>query len=50
VADVLDAIGERLRAGDVIITGAIVPPQPVVPGEELHVRLTGLGELRLRLR
>jgi 2-keto-4-pentenoate hydratase len=50
VADVLDAFGERLRAGDVIITGAIVPPQPVVPGEVLDVRLSGLGELRLVLR
>jgi 2-keto-4-pentenoate hydratase len=50
VADVLDAFGERLRAGDVIITGSIVPPQPVAPGEDLEVRLSGLGDLRVRLR
>lgn len=50
VADVLDAFGQRLSAGDVIITGAIVPPQPVVAGEDVVVRLSGLGELSVRLR
>jgi 2-keto-4-pentenoate hydratase len=50
VADALDAFGEALRAGDVIITGSILPPQPVVAGEDLTVRLSGLGDLRLRLR
>ena len=33
VADVLAAFGERLRAGDVIITGSIVPPLLVEPDE-----------------
>ena len=33
VANVLDAMGERLRAGEVIITGSITPPIPIEPDE-----------------
>ena len=33
VADLLAAFGERLRAGDVIITGSIVPPLFIEPDE-----------------
>jgi 2-keto-4-pentenoate hydratase len=33
VADLLAAFGERLRAGEVIITGSVVPPITVEPGE-----------------
>src|SRR5499425_639432 len=34
VADVLAAFGERLRSGEVIITGSVVPPLAIEPGEE----------------
>ena len=34
VADVLAAFGERLRAGEIIITGSIVPPLFVEPDED----------------
>jgi 2-keto-4-pentenoate hydratase len=34
VANVLAAFGERLRAGEVIITGSVVPPLFVEPDEE----------------
>jgi 2-keto-4-pentenoate hydratase len=33
VANVLDACGERLRAGEVIITGSITPPITIEPDE-----------------
>jgi 2-keto-4-pentenoate hydratase len=34
VADLLGAFGERLAAGDVIITGSVVPPLVVQPDED----------------
>jgi 2-keto-4-pentenoate hydratase len=34
VADVLAAFGERLRAGEIIITGSVVPPLMIEPGED----------------
>jgi len=47
-AELLGALGERLRAGEVVITGAVVPAQPVAPGQELRVELGPLGGLSLR--
>jgi 2-keto-4-pentenoate hydratase len=34
VADVLAAFGERLHAGEIIITGSVVPPLTIEPGED----------------
>lgn len=34
VADVLAAFGERLRAGEIIITGSVVPPLTIAPDEQ----------------
>jgi 2-keto-4-pentenoate hydratase len=34
VADVLAAFGERLRGGEIIITGSVVPPIAIEPGED----------------
>jgi 2-keto-4-pentenoate hydratase len=34
VADVLAAFGERLRAGEIIITGSVVPPISLEPDED----------------
>jgi 2-oxo-3-hexenedioate decarboxylase len=34
VADVLDAFGERLRGGEIIITGSVVPQIAIEPGED----------------
>jgi 2-keto-4-pentenoate hydratase len=49
VADTLAAFGEKLSAGDVIITGAIVPPfPPVEPGEEIVFRLEPIGTISVR--
>jgi 2-keto-4-pentenoate hydratase len=34
VADVLAAFDERLRSGEIIITGSVVPPLAIEPGED----------------
>jgi 2-keto-4-pentenoate hydratase len=49
VATHLAALGERLRAGEVIIAGSIIPPIAVTPGDRLRYRLEPLGELVLEL-
>jgi 2-keto-4-pentenoate hydratase len=41
----LAAFGETVRAGEVLITGSIVPALGVAPGDQLHYRLEPLGEL-----
>jgi 2-keto-4-pentenoate hydratase len=43
----LAAFGETVRAGDVLITGSIVPALAVAPGDQLRYRLDPLGELAL---
>lgn len=49
VADYLAAFGEKLRANDVVICGAIVTPIPVDPDEEsLAYALDPVGEVSVR--
>ena len=48
VADVLDAFGERLRAGHVIITGSVIPPLFVNAGETLEFDLQPVGRVVAR--
>jgi 2-keto-4-pentenoate hydratase len=48
-ADLLAAAGERLRAGEVVITGSIVPPLPVAPGERVTAEIDPLGSLTVAL-
>jgi 2-keto-4-pentenoate hydratase len=49
VAGTLTAHGERLRAGDVIITGSIVPPPLIEPDEtEFAYRLEPFEALSVR--
>jgi 2-keto-4-pentenoate hydratase len=48
-ADTLEACGERLRAGEVVITGSMTPPQPVAAGQRVEVDLGPLGRLALSL-
>jgi 2-keto-4-pentenoate hydratase len=47
LAEHLGAFGERVRAGDVLITGSIVPALAVAPGERLEYRLEPLGALAI---
>jgi 2-keto-4-pentenoate hydratase len=45
----LAAFGETVRAGEVLITGSIVPALAVAPGDRLGYRVEPLGELSLTL-
>jgi 2-keto-4-pentenoate hydratase len=47
VASHLAALGEELRAGDVIIAGSIVPAIGVSPGDRLRYSLAPVGELEV---
>lgn len=47
-ADLLAVFGERLRAGEIVITGSVVPPLSVVPGDRVDYRLDPLGRLSIR--
>jgi 2-keto-4-pentenoate hydratase len=49
-AELLAACGERLQAGEVVITGSVVPPVAVAVGEDVTVELPPLGRLGVRLR
>ena len=40
------AYGEPLRAGEVILSGALGPMTPVAPGDSFTAVLGGLGEVR----
>jgi 2-keto-4-pentenoate hydratase len=48
VAEVLEAHGERLRAGEVVICGSIVPPIQIAPGQQFGYELAPIGALGLR--
>ena len=49
VANLLSAIGEKLRAEDVIITGSIVPPLWIESTEEVRYELEPVDVLSVRL-
>jgi 2-keto-4-pentenoate hydratase len=49
LADQIPATGDRLQAGDVVITGSAVPAIPVSPGDRITVRAAGLGQVEVRL-
>ena len=46
----LAQVDERLLSGDVVITGSVVPPLQVAPGQHLRVELAGLGALEVTIR
>ena len=48
VARTLDAAGERLLAGDVVICGSVVAALEVAPGDEVEVALDPLGTVGVR--
>jgi 2-keto-4-pentenoate hydratase len=48
LASHLAAFGETVRAGEVLITGSIVPALSVAPGQRLEYALEPLGELALQ--
>jgi 2-keto-4-pentenoate hydratase len=49
VADVLAAFGERLRKGEIIITGSVVPPLTIERGEQaIAFALDPVGDVAVR--
>lgn len=42
-AALLAAAGERLRTGEVVIAGSVVPPIPITPGSEVSYELSPLA-------
>jgi len=48
VADMLAALGETLQAGQIVITGSIVPPLSVEAGEEVVFRLDPIDSVSVR--
>jgi 2-keto-4-pentenoate hydratase len=48
VADRIAAAGERLRPGELIITGVLTPPHPAQPGDTVRLELDALGGVELR--
>jgi 2-keto-4-pentenoate hydratase len=51
VADLLAAFGETLRAGEIIITGSVVAPLALEPGEDgLAFEVDPIGSIAVRFR
>lgn len=48
-ASTLAAAGNELRPGDVVITGSMVAPLDVAPGQSWEVSAPGLGSIAVRL-
>jgi 2-keto-4-pentenoate hydratase len=46
-AETLADCGERLAEGQVLMTGSVLPPLPVRPGQQVEVQLSPLGTLRV---
>jgi 2-keto-4-pentenoate hydratase len=48
-AALLGEAGERLRAGEVVILGSVVPPIPLQPGDEITFELVPLPPISVRV-
>jgi len=48
LANKVGQMGASLRAGDVVLSGALGPVTPVAPGDWLHVAISGVGEASCR--
>lgn len=50
VADTLAAVGERLRAGDVVITGSVIPPVEITTGTHFRFLLEPFPSIAIDVR
>ena len=48
LANTLGRIGIPLKAGEVILSGSLVPLQPVKPGDNMHLAIGGIGQCQVR--
>ena len=48
LANTLGAYGVALKAGDVILSGSLVPLLPALPGDEFVTEISGLGSASIR--
>lgn len=49
MADTLAACGDGLAAGDIVITGSVIPPVTVADGGDWQVVADGLGDVHVRI-
>ena len=50
LANTLGERGESLLAGEVILSGSLVPLEPVKPGDFMQLRIAGIGEASVRFK
>jgi 2-keto-4-pentenoate hydratase len=50
LAAALSSRGQSLRAGDIIMSGALGPMMPIAPGHQVRVRIAGLGSAEFSFR
>ena len=43
LANTLSRFGTPLRAGEIVLSGSLVPLEPVRAGDRMHLSLTGIG-------
>jgi 2-oxopent-4-enoate/cis-2-oxohex-4-enoate hydratase len=48
LANTLGAYGIELKAGDIILSGSLVPLQSVKPGDSMHMEIGGIGQASAR--
>lgn len=48
LANTLGGFGIPLKAGEVILSGSLVPLEPVAPGDRMQLRIGGIGEASVR--
>ena len=48
LANTLGQVGIPLKAGEIILSGSLVPLEPVVPGDEMTVSIGGMGSCSVK--
>ena len=48
LANTLGEFGITLKAGEVILSGSLVPLLPIKPGDNMHVSIGGIGSAAVR--